>query len=219
VIVKIYSDSLGFPRIEDDTCYSQTYAGKLASHPELDIHLRGRGGFIASQLKSMATMDARYGRDNIDELAILHFGIVDCAPRPIPRTLRFLLSKLNDSIRSRLVRVIHAIRPYSQILVFFRFTSPKRFKAIYSDLVESQLQKNIKVICISIMGPSYKAEQHSPGIRKSVKEYNNIIKNVCSLHGATYINVRHDESFLLLDGIHLSNKGHEEIYRLLMDNM
>ena len=219
MIVKIYSDSLGFPRLEDDTCYDQTYAGKLASHPELDIHLRGRGGFIASQIQSMVTMDARYSRGNIDELAILHFGIVDCAPRPIPRALRFLLSRLNVSIRSRFVRVIHFVRPYSQRLIFFRFTSPKRFRVIYSDLVQGQLQKNIKVICISIMDPSNEAEHHSPGLRKSVKEYNNLIKNVCSLHGATYIEVSDDESFLLRDGIHLSNKGHEEIYRLLMDNM
>lgn len=167
----------------------------------------------------MVTMDARYSRGDIEELAILHFGIVDCAPRPIPRPLRFFLSRLNKSIRSLIVRVIHFVRPYSQRLIFFRFTSPQRFRVIYDDLVRGQLQKNVKVICISIMGPSNEAESQSPGLRRSVQEYNKLIKNVCSVHGATFIEIADDESFLLRDGIHLSNKGHEEIYRLLTDKL
>lgn len=215
MIIKIYSDSLAFPRFEEKTFYDETYAGKLASHKNFDVHLRGRSGFRSSEMTSMSNMDARFSRESEPEIAILQFGVVDCAPRPIPRALRYLVSLLYESLRSKVIKLIHFLRPYTQQVIFFRHTSPKRFQKNYMKLVQEQLQYNVQVICLSIMDPPDDAEKQSPGLKKSVRQYNNIIHDICKKCDIAFIDISHEKEFLLKDGIHISNKGHEEIYKIL----
>ncbi|MBF0547074.1 MAG: hypothetical protein HQM08_21715 [Candidatus Riflebacteria bacterium] len=159
---------------------------------------------------------------------ILQCGVVDCAPRPLPRWLRGIVSFLPALFQKPVVSFIHNNRPRIQKAGFiFHKTPPLLFTNVYQDFLESV--KNLeRVYVFNIPPTNRKIEKHSPGFTKSIIAYNQIIedavkkisqnniflldvyKEITSIKGTkTLINEE--------DGHHITVKGHELYAKLILE--
>ncbi len=89
-------DSVGLPRPWAGVNYEDSYIGKLESEGSVWV--------ISNASK---TIDEAYGQlqniagylpEKLFDIGIIHLGLVDCAPRPIPYELRKVLSLLTTRI-------------------------------------------------------------------------------------------------------------------------
>ena len=122
--------------------------------------------------------DRKYYGEKVD-VCILHEGVVDCAPRPIPRKIRNLISALPEFLKNLIIKFIHNNRSKIQNLgVKYYLTKPDKFYESYKVMVSQMLNDSKKVYLINIAPTNEKTENHPPGFTKSIKKYNKIIKEI-----------------------------------------
>lgn len=225
----IYSDSLAFRRLEQAQDISFTYPFKLKELIEdnlgirTNLVMRGSGAADIRHIQATLVRDSGYfgGDSEAINIAILQFGIVDCAPRPITYLLAPALRNvpiIGQKILSQLVKHRRGL----QTLCSYTVTSKARFKREYAKIVRTCHAVNIRPIAVGLPLPTLSIEQRSPGFRRNVSIYNRIIQDVipdsfCDIDSEMTETMR--EEYLLSDGHHLSERGHRFYAEKLFKNI
>ena len=215
----IYSDSLAFRRPGQPEDISFTYPFLLKSFVEerlgksANVLLRGSGGADAKYIRQMIKRDAGYFRGAKTpgrNYAILQFGVVDCAPRPITYMFTPVLRRL-PLIGTTVMEILVKHRATLQKIWSYRITSPGRFEREYRSVLGICRSMELEPIVVGIPLPPLGIEKRSPGFRKSVAIYNRCIEGIfsdsyCNIEEGLSDDVR--DSILLPDGHHLTEEGH-----------
>jgi len=226
MIIQFYADSLGLTRpgyVELNERYIFLFEQWLRKHYDEEIFVinRARGAQTIDKLYTLFKEDQDYMRGSKDIL-IIHEGVCDCAPRPIPLWARKIISALPTFMRSRIIKLIHDNRAKLLRNGFVHFLVDKgKYEAILKEWLTSALPVFSRIYVLNIAPTIESIESHSPGFSKSIKEYNAIIRNVISeidskkifLIDAYNILSKNSNSLETLitpdDGHHLTKKAHE----------
>ena len=215
----VYSDSLAFrrPGQPQDLRFTYPFLLKELIESKLGIRtnllLRGRGGGLTiRQIRKIVRIDSGYfgGEDNALNIAILQFGIVDCAPQPITYLLSPFLRKLplvGPTILEKLVKHRRGL----QNLWSYDVTSKRRFKKEYASIVYTCHSAQIRPLAVGMPLPFFHIDNRSPGFRRNTAIYNQLIREVipdsfCDIEQRMTESLR--ETILLPDGHHLTEDGH-----------
>lgn len=235
IIIQYYADSLGLPRpgtVDLQQRYIYLLEEWLRTRGEREIFIinRARGGGTITQLFETFKEDEGYVTGEKDML-ILHEGICDCAPRPVSKSIRRIISRLPGFIRTKIIHWLHDNRAR---LLRNGFVNYLVEKPVYRQTLTEwlvQALKSFKVIYIFTIADTNDAtEAHSPGFRKSIAAYNDIIKQVAGELNDARIHVidihailrdsgrPYDELIVADDGHHITPAAHqlyfEEIAKL-----
>ena len=230
VIIGVLGDSLPLPRQFQELEFYQTYPYLLANwlrtcgtHTEV-WEAAQAGVPITNVIHNYEDYRTYVGR-HTQGIGILHLGIVDCTPRPVPLGLRKTIGKLPTALRKPIIKVLHDYRV--QILKYgpeFVFTKPQQFRRKYRYLLEQMTQDFGQVYAVNIIPPGPNFESRSPGVAQNAKAYNRIISEVTdSVEGATIIHIwqacQQPGGIETLvsghDGHHLNPAGHHRVFQMV----
>jgi acyl-CoA thioesterase I len=233
--IRLYADSLGLPRLNfvtnEERYINLLYDWILEKKNAEKVYLidRSRANNLIGNLYSSFKEDNSYF-DPAD-IIIIHEGVCDCAPRPIPNKVRNLVSRMPDILRKRIISYLHNNRATMQRNGFkFFLTKPKSFYNLYKQWLNELEGTNTQVIIFNIAPTNSMTENHSPGFTQSINNYNVIFKNLSdsikskNIH---FINI-HDiiiskdninEYIIEEDGHHITKKGHQIYFNLLLENL
>lgn len=211
-----YTDSVAFPRIEDQAL-EQTWPFLLKDLLEANFGvkvypcLRGLGGGTISDIRNIFMRDIGYFRGRGGDTAsfvIFNTGVVDAAPQPFTFFLRNLVKIpiLGPRLWNCLQKYLVPKREFLQKIYSYRRTRPNRFRHIFNQMVRQV--NRLEMVAISIDTPltPVSLEVRSPGLRKSIAEYNAVKReNSIATHVATdWVQDHH----YLADGHHFATEGH-----------
>ncbi len=238
VLIRIYGDSLSLPRAFDGIGYAQTYAelvrrqlGDRLAPSNVGLYNRSSGGDSIDGLYARYLHDCSYFGPNSNQLLVIQCGIVDCAPRPVPRGVRWLISRLPGPLRVPIVRLIHRARPYLLSAgISWRFTSGRRFSSVLSRWLAHAIEQGAHVYVVNIAPTVPAVDDHSPGFAESIIEYNDRIARAVatarssSLHLIDVYGAITDSGDLAryvnnADGHHITGEGHELYARLILQHV
>lgn len=232
-LVLVYGDSLCLPRIADHVAVGDTYPELLAEYQtsrglKARVYSRGEGGRTINDHWARYINDRHFFSPGADDLLIIHAGMVDCAPRPLPQKWRRRLERQPGFIRRPIVSFIKNNRPFllKKGFVFYK-VDPSVFKQRIKEWLDhaTKLYPHIAVIAIPPIGQA--AEDLSPGWRENIVLYNRLLAEAVARHRrGVYLVPLHetlsqnrgkfDECISPLDGYHLLKKGHRLIRDLIV---
>jgi len=184
--VRLYGDSLALPR-PDRVKNSERYISALCSwwseqadvrSIELCDHSKG-SSTIADLYQCFKHDNGYYGESG--DVLIIHCGIVDCAPRPVPRWLRRRIPKLPAPLRKRTIKFLHDHR--ARILRStggWQQLNPREFRLFCGRLLEESANGFSRVYVLNIAPTNQATETRSPGFTGAINEYNTIIAEIVS---------------------------------------
>lgn len=229
-LVLVYGDSMCMPNVDDHVAVEDTYPELVAEYQaslglKSRVYSRGEGGRTINDHWARYVADRNFFTVGADDILIIHAGMVDCPPRPLPLKWRRRLERQPGFIRRPIVAFIKKNRPFllKRGFVFYK-TDPPIFKKRIEEWLDhaSKLYSHIAVVAIPPIGQA--AEDHSPGWRDNIIFYNRILAEAVARHprGVYFVPIydelsRSEEKFnecvTPRDGYHLQKKGH----RLLRD--
>jgi hypothetical protein len=180
----LYADSLALPRkkiVDHRERYLTIIENWLRNdkgYSEIELKDRARGGITITDIQGLIDHDFGY-YDFPGDIAILHCGIVDCAPRPIDEKMRERISKLPSFIKYRVIKYLHNNR--SRILKKGRHyvkTNSSTFKEVYGEITDHLSVNYKRVYLVNICPTNTHIEAHSPGFSKNINSYNMIINEL-----------------------------------------
>lgn len=235
--VLVYGDSLSMPRMTEGVFWSDLYVEKFrlwleVQHQGVKVYLinRSRGSRRIPELYSDFESDYTYFDSNGEKILIIQGGVVDCAPRPIPDSLRFVISKFPSLLRRPVIKLLHDNRARLLQNGFkWRGTSPHVFRSVFQRWLCFAAIRFSRVYVLSILPTNEKTEAHSPGYGKSVATYNLIMQRVIrrmsagnvffvDLHAG--LSAKPEMLGAVLnpkDGHHITAVGHEFYFQSLIE--
>ena len=230
-IITVVGDSLALPRQLQQVEFHHTYPYLLAQWlrdqgPPAEVWGSSNAGSTISQLMKRYDEYRTYVGQHPKGIGVVHLGVVDCSPRPIPSWLRRAIGKLPRLLRSPIIKFLHNYRV--QLLRYgpgFLLTSHRKFRQTYRQLLDQMRQDFGRVYAVNIIPPGTHFESRSPGVGRKIVEYNAIIAEVVEAAGdielvdiwsicqepealETYVSEH--------DGHHLSIDGHQRIFEMLV---
>jgi len=227
LLVRVYGDSLGMPRISAGVPFYHSYSELLRAALEelflkekVCVYNRSRGGVSTLTLWDDYRQDSIYFGPSGDIL-VLQLGIVDCAPRPVPERVRRIVARLPIPLRDAVVKFLHNNR--ARLLrsgLSWRLVNPKRFAATYCDWLRAATQEFDRIYVLNIAPTIPKIEAHSPGLTASIELYNRIIADsvlrvgnpkiaLVDVHSGILKSLRGNASLITQeDGHHITSEGH-----------
>jgi hypothetical protein len=234
MVIQYYADSLGLPRL-GHVGITQRYIFLLESElrkrtdENIIILDRSRRGATIDELFEVYSEDEGYFTEGKDVL-ILHEGICDCAPRPIPGSLRRLISALPGFLKYRIIAFLHKKRAILLRNGFVHYlVNRQRFEDILLKWLTDAVKKFKRIYVLNIAPTNDAIEAHSPGLRKSIGLYNESIRKVIAELGDDKISLIDchsaisgseytiDQLVIKEDGHHLTALGHEIYARMIAD--
>ena len=226
MIIQYYADSLGLSRpgfVDLGERYIFLFEQWLRNHYDGEIFLinRAKGAQTIDKLYAQFKEDQEYiaGRKDI---LIIHEGVCDCAPRPIPLWARNTISKLPSFLKSRIIGFLHRNRSRLLKNGWVHFLVEKgKYEKILREWLTSALKDFHRIYILNIAPTIADIEAHSPGFSKSIQEYNNIIRKVISEINSPKIflidthfilsnnSMSLDNLIITEDGHHITAKAHE----------
>ncbi len=236
LILKVYGDSLSLPRPKDGIGFGKEYSYLLKKRVEKELNKevfcwnRSMGGARVDELFNHYERDKYYiGKEGI---LIIQSGVVDCAPRPLPIFLREIVSLTPEFLKWRIVKFLHNNR--AKILkagLGTKPTSPKKYRLTMEKWIKSAIEIEKIIFVINIAPNTDEIEKHSPGFRKSIKLYNQILESVITeinsqkvilIDAYSAIKEKDKEVKFLInqkDGHHITKDGHLLYSELLFDKI
>ncbi len=234
--IVILADSLALPRGEDagDIPYEFTYPVLLEDmlrqrFGEQAPRIIERGQRLRTVLGVLADWHEQV--ELVDPaVVVVHVGVVDCAPRvflPLEHRLVGILRprRLRDAVLrfvNRHRRKIIQLRPNRVYVPLGRFE-----KGVRQLLARAGKQGLRGLIFVNIIAPPDDLEYRSPGFRRKVERYNQVLQDLTpALPGVQLIDYNRliwqegDPEALLVDGVHPNRMGHhllaEELERRII---
>lgn len=223
-----YGDSLSLPRPGNGIHLEDTYVELFAaaSPPGITrVFNRSMGGFGVGNISQYIGREFTYFEQLQPEITtLLQLGIVDCAPRPLPKVLRIVVVALPSRFGQPIKSFLHHNRPRIQALgLRWRYTKPRRFDRKFRQLLVDISRFSQAIYVLNICPTSIATAKHSPGLRQSIVLYNSLISRAVERSpGRVHLVDIHEvlstdtERSLLADGIHLSRHGHAMIFDALL---
>jgi hypothetical protein len=232
-LILVYGDSMCLPSIADHVAVSDTYPELLAEYQaargfRTRVYSRAEGGRTIKDHWTRYDDDRRYFSASPDDLLVIHAGMVDCAPRPLPQKWRRRLERQPGFIRQPIVSFLKNNRPLllRRGFIFYK-VDPPTFKKRMEEWLDAatKVYGHIAVIAIPPIGQA--AEDHSPGWRENILLYNRLMAEAVARHQTgVYFVPLHDalssseqkfnECISSLDGYHLLKEGHQLIRDLIV---
>lgn len=227
MIIQYYADSLGLSRpgvVKLNERYIHLFECWLREKVTENIVVinRARRGLTIDQLYEIFEEDESYLLDEpVRDILIIHEGICDCAPRPISKKLRVVISKLPIFLRIRLVSYLHNNRAKLLKRGNVHYLVEKNKYEEYLQKWLSQAISNFKRIYIFTIAPTNaEIESHSPGFERSIVSYNSIIEKVVKSLNTQIIQLidmysiikkqsNIDDIIVKEDGHHITALGHK----------
>lgn len=206
----------------------------------LEVELRAAG--LAVEVRSWARWSAtivdghRLFEEEVlsfgPQQVVLCFGINECCPRMLPRSLWTLLNQ-TDPTRGSLGRALARwasgalarVTPgVIRTLGLRGWMAPETFGALVDQLIR-RVDKELKarVFVLGVTEPSDRVERALPGAKQGAHRFNEMLRVVTSRHSelCTFVDVSglvaagHDA--FAPDGIHWNLQGHRQVAGLLTD--
>ena len=230
----IYGDSLAFRRNFQPISQEFTYPFKIVEKLENDgylvnVYVRNLAGALILEIFNLIKRDSQYfgipESENIKNIALLVFGIVDCSPVPFTYPARQIISKM--PFGNYLLSHMALNRAFFQHIFSYSRTNKKKFKYLYSRIIEIFRKYDFIILGSTMVRPQQHIEKRSPGIIKKTEEYSKIIKEsgvICvDFQNDALLLSSVDKYILKSDGHHLTEAGHnllaELIYNALRKNL
>lgn len=234
MIIQFYSDSLGLPRpgyVNNVDRYVIKFVNYLKSNKHCDVYLleRAFGGATINKLYNEFAQDAGYFSEKPKRL-ILHVGVCDCAPRPVSKRLRYIISKLPDFLKIRIVSFLHNNRAKILKLGLGSVNvNATQFRFYLKKLLTEAIIDFDKIHVINICPTNSSTEIHSPGFSKNINTYNDIIKSVIidlnsdkvkliDVYKIVIESSLIDNYIIESDGHHIKPLLHDKIAQLLIED-
>jgi hypothetical protein len=232
----VYGDSLGLPRATEGIPYTSTYAEVLRSSletarsEEVDLYNRSRGGATIRGLYEDWATDMTYFGAGEAAIVVIQSGIVDCAPRPIPTLIRRIVGRLPGPLHRYVVRFLHVHRV--NILragAVWRETPPDAFSGVLRRWLNEAGAVSGRVYVVNIAPTTMAMDAHSPGLAKSIEEYNRLISSAIRESGRSNVRLVDVHEAILGapdgvsrninpgDGHHITADGHALYARLIVE--
>ncbi|MGB8194445.1 MAG: hypothetical protein WCF67_21115, partial [Chitinophagaceae bacterium] len=192
MIVAYYADSLGLARpghvsLNDRYIYLFEKWLRENANEEVFVINHARPAFTIDKLYQLYKEDQEYVTEKKDIL-ILHEGVCDCAPRPVPLRLRNFISTLPGFLRKRIIAVLHAKRAWLLKNGFAHYlVNEKKYEQLLVEWMSSAVKEFNRIYILSIAPTNEQMDKHSPGFQKSISRYNDIIRRVIGKIGAPNI--------------------------------
>ena len=238
ILIRVYGDSLTCPRIDLGIPYFDIYQELLADRCRIEwpnatvyVTTRSRPDAPITELYEEAYIrDSIYFGKMSTDVLIIHCGICDCAPRPIPRWVRNLIGGFPQKILNLIIGIIHNSR--ARILragFLWRLTKPDVFRVTYIDWLRKAAQDCRLVYAINIAPTTHSNEMHSPGLSSSISLFDHFISDAVKFVAAKNIFLidAHREIISKTNGVmtyidqadghHLTREGHILYSNLLTD--
>lgn len=207
-------DSLGMPR---EGCLEEEVWTSLLKQRYPDLMFIDEFKRARLVEDALACYRKQYKNYNAD-ITILQLGIVDCSPRyinthnKIVRLIFYLFDKLGKS--DYLWRKVKS-RPRRRSCVY---TSPSKFRKVYSNLVKEILSADGILVIIKIGHGSEAVLKRSQYFNFNVDKYNNIIDGIVNqykerVYCISPLKVVSEDYFV--DGYHCCSKGMRIVYEEL----
>ncbi len=239
IILRVYGDSRSKTRYYDNVTVEDVWSEQLRLLIEKNTSPLGGGIYVA---------DKSFGGINIIDVykvydndfvywgeskghVFLFCGIVDCAPRPVPNFIRFLISLINNRIRKHIVSFIHKNRTKMLKIKYYHEINIKKFKKYYTKIVKHASINN-EVYCIGIGPVAKEFLSRIYGMEKEMENYNNCIKEIVSqFDNCHYIdlnelltkkieeNKNSDDEIFVGDGHHFSSIAHKYISEIFYNEL
>jgi lysophospholipase L1-like esterase len=152
------------------------------------------------------------------DVCVIQCGVIDCAPRVVTHQMRTLISMLPKPFFKAIIGFLHNNRARLQKIGWsFRYTSPKKFERIYTNLVKLMSERSTRLYVVEIAPGKESVYTHSPGLKESILQYNAIIAKIVSrFSNAKLIDIgdflRSNPELYLTDDLHVKKDGHYYIY-------
>ncbi len=178
--IGLYGDSLAMPRpgvVTTQQRYIQQVRAALMKERDIFLDLRDRSepsATITMEAPHIVRNDAYFQDQGV--LAVLHCGVVDCAPRPVSPKMRKRISRLPPWLMKRVTAFLHRNRARILRRRFYVTTEFPEFSRKYAESVQVLRKSHQQVFCINICPapPSYEAK--CPGIGRQITAYNAAIE-------------------------------------------
>src|ERR1700722_13605950 len=88
-LILVYGDSMCLPNVGDKVEVRDTHAELLANYQasrglKVRVYSRAEGGVTINDHWKRYTLDRNFFLPGADDILVIHAGMVDCAPRPLP---------------------------------------------------------------------------------------------------------------------------------------
>lgn len=234
MLIQYYSDSLGLPRpghVSVSQRYIHLFQTALRNVRDDDLFLvdRSRRGATIDQLFELYSEDEEYYTEGKDVL-VIHEGICDCAPRPIPHNVRKFISRLPGFLKYRIIAFLHKHRAALLRRGFAHYlVNAEDYETILKKWLTDAAPKFKRIYVLNIAPTNQEIEAHSPGLQKSIGQYNAIIEKVIAEINADKIKLidchsiikasEHGLDSLIIkeDGHHLTALAHTIYARLIIE--
>ena len=151
------------------------------------------------------------------DLAIVHVGIADCAPRVFSKFQHRLVENIHLAfVQKTILRFVSKHRrKLIQLRPNCRYVNHKTFhERVFTLATWAKRTGAAKVLFINIVCPPDEMELRSPGFHKSVKTYNDLLEKYVDNEQIFHLDlnaqvVKKGIADCTTDGIHLSEEGHE----------
>jgi len=225
----VIGDSLSMPRHDAGVEVDDTYLYLLQTwwrerYGEAIVWPITRGGVRLQDLAfEFQGYFLPYIGHNMIDACIVHLGIVDCAPRPLPFVMRNSLSRVHPWIRSKAAGFLHRNRQKLRGFGWsFRLTPPDKFTKLYSDFIQLLSLHCGRVYCVNIAPALEETYLHSPGLRENIVRYNEIIDKVASEIDSVKVidvfnKVQEDTNCYATTDIHITKEVHEWIWQQIVE--
>lgn len=229
--IYVYGDSLSMPRAVLGIRLTDTYPELLAESireatgRRVIVWNRSGGALTIRNLQQSYFNDFPYFDPSERQMLILQFGVVDCAPRPLPRLLRGVLSRAPRNIREPVVHWLHEHRaPLLRAGVRFQIVGEKPFREKLLAWIRHATAAFDRVILIGIAPINAETHEQSPGFSIAIKRYNGIMAETVRTVAAenlSFIDVHREileggiGRLIDRDGHHLTLAAHAFYARLL----
>ena len=230
-IITIVGDSLSMVRPSEGINYRDTY-------PFILQNMLGEGYHIVVRNRrsndSQIQSHPQHIQDDVlfndSEYVILHFGIVDCAPRLMTRKETLFLKVVN--IKFITEKYIGFKSRYRRFFTkHFQWTrvSQERFRENMNYLVDSIKNNNAaqKIIIINIADTNERSEYRSYGYKRNILKFNNSLKPIVENNKEYCLLINFFEEsngsqkLMAQDGMHLLSPGHsflaDKLYKLIIN--
>lgn len=202
--ILILTDSVALPREIAKTTWEDTYIFKLKEHfKDYQIINVSIGGASIVDIKNQIN----YYKILKPKIVILQCGIVDAAPRAFGR------------VEIQIIKKTHLFRftkPFVSILRKYRKHHYCDFKNFHLNLKYIKRELNAtKFYSIGIIPASIPYEKKLPGVTKSIKKYNDILKKETFFLSTAKL----PKNGILEDHHHINKIGLNYIYNLIIDNI
>lgn len=202
----VYGESRSLPRAFDGVYLEDTYVSLLGRRHS--VLFRGAGGASSSELLGLFKRDMPYFASQTDIILIIFLGIVDGAPRPFTYKLKKIWPR---RFWGKVLKLISPFRPIIQKLWSYQLVPLGDFMENLSEMIGLAIKNSWKCIVVENPLPPNSLEERSPGIRASVKEYNDGLRKIVTElrnENVSYVEFQDAHFVSSEDGHHLSGDGH-----------